>query len=333
MYKIAIVGLGPAGILFLAHCPPEIHKDVIVFEPSAVGGALATEYGAVVANITKSIITTAFRAVPRWATAEFKHLTKYGDAQCPLLSDVVKQFRELIAPDLRSVTYHSSRVNKYERVATAWKLAAGGKLFEAQKLILAVGAIPKILDLPTPVIPLPVALNPSLLSNYVSQEDAVVVFGTAHSGTLALQNLRTVGVKKLFGIYKGDTPFQYARDGFSEGIKQESATIADDLVATRWADLIPLSDFSAAHRCVAEATAVVYAIGFTSPGITYFLNGEEKPFFTGSMASPEINAWGFGIGYPSPYTGPDGKQYPDVGFGGFVSAIQAALPSVLKFDS
>jgi hypothetical protein len=333
MYKIAIVGLGPAGILLLAHLPPEIHKDVIVFEPSAVGGALATEYGAVVANITKTIIITAFRAVPRWASAEFKHLEKYSDAQCPLLSDVVKQFRELIAPDLRSVAYHTSRITKYERTGATWKLTANHKLFEVQKLALAVGAVPKILDLPTPVIPLPIALNPPLLSTYVSQGDAVVVFGTAHSGTLALQNLRSAGVKKLTGIYKGATPFQYARDGFSEGIKQESATIADDLVAARWADLIPLSDFSAAHRAVAEATAVVYAIGFTSHGATYFSNGEEKPFFSGGSASPEINAWGFGIGYPSPYTGPDGKQYPDVGFGGFVAAIQAALPIMLKFDS
>ena len=333
MYKIAIVGLGPAGILLLAHLPPEIMKDVIVFEPSAVGGALATEYGSVVANITKSVIVAAFRAVPRWASAQFKCLEKYPDEQCPMLSDVVKQFRELIAPELRNVVFHSSRVVRYERTANSWKLTADNKLFEVQKLALTIGATPKILDLPKPVIPLPIALTPYLLSNYVCPEDNVVVFGTAHSGTLALRNLHNAGVKKLTGIYKGDKPFMYARDGFSEGIKQESAAIADDLITSHTADLIGINDFSAAYRAMAEATAVVYAIGFERPAITYFLNDESKPFFVSEPANPEINVWGFGIGYPSPYTGPDGKNYPDIGFGGFISAITAALPLMLKFDS
>lgn len=334
MYKIAIVGLGPAGILLLAYLPPEVLKDVIVFEPAAIGGALATDYGCVVANITKSVILDAFRAVPRWSAAEFKHLSKYTDSQCPLLSDVVKQLRELIAPDLRSVTFHSSRIVRFEHtVANTWKLTtANNQLFEVVKLALAVGATPKILDLPKPVIPLTIALTPHLLANYVGNEDKVVVFGTAHSGTLALQNLKNAGVRSITGIYKGEKPFYFSRDGFSEGIKQESAAIADDLMDKKWANLIQLSDFSAAHRAVTEATAVVYAIGFERPNLLYQENSETKPFFTSGPSAPSINAWGFGIGYPSQYTVPDGKHYPDVGFGGFVAAIVEALPLMLKFD-
>jgi hypothetical protein len=38
--------------------------------------------------------------------------------------------------------------------------------------------------------------------------------------------------------------------------------------------------------------------------------------------------FGFGIGFPSKYTAPNGRQYPDVGVAGFLDAITAALPSL-----
>jgi len=335
MYKIGIVGLGPAGILTLALLPETVYPSVIVFEPSAIGGDLATAYGSVIANIPKSVIVSAFQSVPRWSSATFPALDKYADDACPLLYDCVRTLRALIAPELAKVSYHSARVESYEALPSGWKIkTTQGTLFEVQKLVLATGATPRTLDLPKPTIPLAVAFSPSALAHVVSQEDKIAVFGTAHSGTLVLKNLRACGVCALTGLYKGEKPFQYARDGFSEGIKQESATIADSIVAEGWATLVPLDDFARAHRAVAEATAVVYAIGFQRSVVTYTESGVLKTathdgtgFGTGVK-----NLYGFGIGFPAPYTGPDGRQYPDVGFGGFVSAIKAVLPSLLTFE-
>lgn len=64
--KFAIIGLGPAGIFALALLPDSALKDTILFEPSAIGGDLATKYAAVIANIPKSQIVAAFKSVPRW---------------------------------------------------------------------------------------------------------------------------------------------------------------------------------------------------------------------------------------------------------------------------
>ena len=327
MYKIAIIGLGPAGIFTLSLLPTELLSEVIVFEPAAIGGALATDYGAVIANIPKSVIVDAFEKIPRWAGKPLKHLEKYAPTDCPVLNDVVRQLRELIAPDLTRIIFHSARVTGYKRTsASAWQLTTSSGLFEAQKLVLCIGATPKTLDLPKPIIPLSIALNPAALPNFVIPTDRIVVFGTAHSGTLALRNLRNAGVTALTGVYKGTTPFLFARDGFSEGIKQESATIADDLLAHSWATLLPNSDFATTYRAVYEATAVVYAIGFERPAPVYDDGaGDPKPLFGAQ------DVYGFGIGFPSTYTGPDGKLYPDVGFGGFINAIKAALPSLLTF--
>jgi cation diffusion facilitator CzcD-associated flavoprotein CzcO len=334
MYKIAIVGLGPAGIFTLALLPPELLPHTVIFESGAVGGALATSYGSVVANITRAVIESALRSVPRWSELSFPHLEKYVADVCPLLNDAIRQLRDLITPDLALTTFHTQQVQDFEYFPhrRIWQLKTSSKLFETQKVILCTGATPRIMDLPKPHIPLPIALDPVQIQKFVSPRDRIVVFGTAHSGTLILRNLRDAGVSSLTGIYKSAAPFQYARDGYSEGIKAESAAIADDLLANKWASLVNLDDFSATYRVVEKASFVVYAIGFERPTTTYLMDGMRRAFFEGGgTADIDKNVWGFGIGYPSSYTSSDGKSYPDVGFGGFVSAIKAALPLMLTF--
>jgi cation diffusion facilitator CzcD-associated flavoprotein CzcO len=335
MYKIAIVGLGPAGIFTLALLPSEILASTIIFEKSAIGGDLATQYSAVSANIPKSAIIDAFRSIPRWANAAFPFLDKYNDDDCPLLGDCVRQLRALIAPDVARAVLHITQITDYIHQSNgSWQLVSPIGLFETQKLVLCTGANPKTLDLPKPIIPLHIALNPKLLQDFVLPTDRIVVLGTAHSGTLVLNNLRTAGVKSLTAMYKGTTPFLYARDGHSEGIKQESATIADSIVADGWAKTISLYDFASTHRALMEADSIVYAIGFERPALTYIADdGTRKPLLHNNTTAEfnVANVYGFGIGFPMPYTGPDGKQYPDVGFGGFILAIKAALPAILSF--
>lgn len=335
MYKIAIVGLGSAGIFTLALLPPDIQKQTIVFEPSAIGGDLATQYSAVVANIPNSVIIEALRSIPAWSTEPFKELEKYKSEDCPLLLDVVRALRKSIAPALSLVAFHSAHVAAFQQIESGhWRLITSHGEYTAAKLVLCTGATPKVLDFPKPVIPLHAALSSALLPNYVTKEDTVVVFGTAHSGTLALKNLHSVGVSNLTGLYKGSVPFRYARDGFSEGIKQESAVIADSIVAEKWATLVSLDDFASAYRAVHAASAIVYAIGFERPRPTYTdMSGALRTLVhNGTEFHGVQNIYGFGIGFPAPYTS-DGHIYPDVGFGGFIGAIKATLPSMLTFAS
>jgi hypothetical protein len=211
----------------------------------------------------------------------------------------------------------------------------GAEMLEAQNVFLCTGTKPKTLDLPIPHIPLHVALNPSMLGNYITSTESVVLFGLSHSGTLILKNLKTLGCQKVTALYKGDKPFRYARDGDTEGIKQESAAIADEITAGAWGahtpKLLCYDDFSAAYRAVSDATIAIYAIGFDKPKLQYKTeSGEIKPLIhvpeTGRFEGV-LNLWGFGIGFPSLYTAPNGRQYPDVGFGGFIDSIKASLPA------
>lgn len=339
MYNICVVGLGPAGILTLAQIPDEYLASTVVFEPNAVGGEIGTLYGSVIANIPTKIIIDTLRRVPRWKNTQFTHLTKYADEACPVLSDVVKQLRTLIAPVLRAVNFHSQRVKRMDNTLKSWTITTDtGASFEVGKLILCTGAVPKTMDLPIQTIPLHIALNGSQLASYVNSDDSILVFGTSHSGTLVMKNLKNAGVKNVTAIYRTEKPFYFARDGYSEGIKQESAAIADDILAGNYGEctprLINYTDFAALYRTLHTATAIIYATGFETPKETYHKNGNKKPLvwdcMTGTFKDSPGSIWGFGIAYPQMYKDAEGVCHPDIGFGGFIDAIQRALPAILS---
>lgn len=342
MYSYAILGLGPAGLIALAHLPDDALRTTIAFEPACIGGDLAALYGTIRANIPKSVIRKALQSIPRWAEARLTHLDAYGDDECPRLSDAVKQIRVLAADLLRQIELHSVRVDGLEqRSDGGWRLhtcgGGAGAHYDTKKLLLCTGARPKSLDLPIPAIPLSIALNAASLADYVvPATDRVVVFGTAHSGTLVLKHLHDVGVREVTAVYKGDRPFRYFRDGDSEGIKQESERIADEIVGRAWGDatprLVQLDAMGDVYRALHRATYVIYALGFETPCWKYKVaDGTEKilHYREGTSTFDVPNIWGFGMGYPTRYTAPNGMQYADIGFGPFADAVRAVLPDLL----
>lgn len=346
MYKICIVGLGPAGICALANLSDELYESTIVFEPSAIGGVLSTDYADVVANITKADIVSALHSVPRWSNLSFSLLDAYKEHECPPLSQVMKQFRVLVYPLLQKISFHTKTIIKTIHCDSYWKLyTSDNNMYESKTILACTGAQPKTLDLSLPHIPLNVALCPSLLCKFVDPTMNIVLFGTSHSGTLILKNLKDIGCKKVTAIYKSEHPFYYARDGYSEGIKQESALIADEITKGIWGEFTPTlanyNDVSVVFRNLQNATIVIYAIGFEKGLFKYeSASGECKEavytpntneFFTCSEKLQGI--WGFGIGFPSLYTSTNGKQYSDIGFAGFIHAIKNALPSIHSFVS
>ena len=161
------------------------------------------------------------------------------DEECPFIYDVCKQIRDWILPDINRTTFRIEKMTKLIECEKGWKIIAEHELFEAQKILLCTGSKPKWLDLPKATIPLHLCLCKSQLEQHVSANDKVIVFGTAHSGTLVLKNLYEIGCKDVVGIYKGDKPFVYARDGILGGIKQESAQIADTILKHEWQERTP----------------------------------------------------------------------------------------------
>jgi threonine dehydrogenase-like Zn-dependent dehydrogenase len=336
MYKIAIVGLGPAGILSLALLPKSLYSKIVVFEPGEVGGDLATRYATVLANITKADIVSAFQSVDAWHDELFPRLAGYKDSECPRLGEVACQLRELTLPELPKVRHVKEKVDKIIRHGDSWELKTATDVFEVKKVILCTGAIPKYFDKAT--LPLNTAMNFVALALSVNRQMKIVVFGTSHSGTLVLGNLNRLGFTNVSAIYKSDVPFVYARDGNPEGIKQESAAIADAILSGAWGVRTPRllhleKDAAAVAAAVAAADKIIYAAGFETPQQTYEEDGVTKPLIHVEGSFRDVSdIYGFGIAYPAPYEAPDGNTYKDISFAGFIAAIKRALPLILQLD-
>jgi hypothetical protein len=242
---------------------------------------------------------------------------------------------EWILPDVQATNLHTKRItNLLEQSQTkSWKLETHDTMFEAQKVLLCTGSTPKTMDLGKPTLPLSLCLSPTQLYTHIDPSDAIVVFGTAHSGTLVLRNLNERGCKDVVAIYR-TTPFAYARDGHRRGIKQESARIADQIANGAWGDstptLLPADDFAKVYRAVQRANYVLYTFGFQeqSPhytdttGHTHSMQFEAQT----STFADVPNVWGFGMAFPSHIPG---THLPDIGFQGFIRAIQNVLPAIL----
>jgi hypothetical protein len=243
--------------------------------------------------------------------------------------------REWILPDIKHVHLHIVKMTGLTQLEKGWNIECGKQVFESQKVIVCTGSKPKGMNLPKVTVPLPMALSKTTLEQHVTKTDKVIVFGTAHSGTLILKNLYEIGCTDVVVVYKGKTPFCYARDGVLGGIKQESETIADEIVGNKWGALTPCmieyEDFARVFRAVDKADIVIYSIGFEKTHIQYLdMSGSICEF----QHNPEDgsfhtlkNIWGFGIAFPSYLVG---STHPDVGFLGFITAIQNALPSILR---
>jgi thioredoxin reductase len=318
MFQLAIVGLGPAGIFTLASLPEEVLPETLILERSCIGGDLSSQYSSVIANITKEWFIKTFKTIPKWANQSFPELDGYQPTEPPKLADICKILRRLAKPDIQKAHLHTTALSNLVQTTDGWNLVTPKEIYQAKKVILCMGATPKTMDLPLPSIPLPIALAQDQLMNVISPTDTIVVFGTSHSGTLILNNLKQLGCQNVYAIYRGKTPAQ-------QELKLAAAVIAQKIQEKQWGVLTPTfinyDDFSKIYRVLSKANAVIYAIGFEPRTFTYTnQEGTCKP-----LTEDTPGVYGFGIGRPRPTNTSDG-----IGFEEFIKAIQTELPGILS---
>ena len=235
--KVCIIGAGVSGILLvlLLHQNGVNLRDIAVIDPHFDGGLLQRSWGAVISNtpwiVTLGSIQTLLPSykIPDWA------LALSPDAPTPLYK-IAQLLRELSAPLLTKCKTIKGFVKEVSRASesSTWNVLtySNGETIQLQSssLLFAQGAIPKYFDFPIPSIPLEIALDPVRLKMYIAPDDTVMVFGTSHSGTLIMKNLVDCSANSIIGVYKGPTPFTWARDGIYDGIKLDAAIIGDDIM-------------------------------------------------------------------------------------------------------
>ena len=322
MKKVCIIGSGAAGLLLLYNLEkggvdPE---QVIVIDPHLCGGDLNEKWSTVRSN---TVWKQMLQAVPYSSGEKWSSL----DPESPcLLQHYINYLKDAVKPFLNKCEVHCSYATKVWNENSLWniKLKTAETPIQADVLLLATGSEPKHLDLPYPSIPLQVALNKEKLSSYVKEGQHILVFGTAHSASLIVQNLVDLGTT-VTNFYASPKPFYFDRDGDYDGLKQDAAVIADKILSKQLppVKLIPIQDTAAVIRQTKTVDAVVYAIGFEARDP---FGLKEYDGQTGQIQGYS-NAWGFGIAYPN--LAPDGI-HKDVSIPAFQAHIQKQMPNILS---
>ena len=328
---ICIIGYGIAGQLLLLELLQrgKSRKNIIVIDENFLGGALVTKYGSVMSNTPWWKTKNAMKEYLEWSRDTIgKYDEKYNEKDCMPVRDIGKVCLEV-------ANYASYGVKKICGKVTSissdengeWKIKYTTGIISCKKVFFAHGAEEKVLDIPIPIIPLHLALDKSSLEAIIKKgEDSVVMFGTSHSGTIVLKHLEDLGIETV-AIYNTVKPFLFERDGEYDGLKEGSATIADEILEGKYKNIELVSMNNSIEVCkrLAKCTKVIYCIGFEVREI-------GNLSFDYDAVSAKLraykNAWGYGIGFPG-ITEIDKKVYKDVSVLSFQQQIRNTLKEIL----
>lgn len=332
--KVGIIGCGAAGVLtwleLLQQGIPA--TDIILIDPYFDGGALGRMWGAIYSNTNFSQIQTSMERYPHARQKLQELANRYQPESRILLADLGNLLRSSIQPAFLESNTIQEICSKLEATETGWIIHTPTKQVAVDTVFVCQGGVQKHLDIGKSVIPLDVALDPIRLRRFVEPGQKITVFGLAHSGTLIIKSLLDLHCT-VYGIYKGAEPFKFARDGHYDGIKQESAEIADELLRRRPAtcEFISNNEFTRILKVVQRSHWIVSATGFEgSPIQVVDLSGSPISSTEYSPETAELRPglYGFGLAYPGVSVLPGGT-FKDVSIPSFQSQIQRCLPLCL----
>jgi hypothetical protein len=296
-YDWAIVGAGFAGITALAVLIDSgVDPSTVAWlDPEFNVGRVGKYYREVPGNVQTQHLTEFVENCPL-----FKTIT--SDALNKLYTYPVEQFQPLkviVDPLLDFTAYLQSMVTPIQNCATSllrtdygWRVQHSGGIINAKKVILAIGAEPKILNYNIPIIPLDDALNKNSLAQHVSCDDTVAVFGAMHSAMLVLKYLTKCCVKKMVNFYLEDYFIG------SPGLEGATAEwVQEVLEKNPPANLIRvLSTAENRATFLPECTKAVYAIGYETRKL--LINDSYDIMFDEYTGIIDENLYGIGIAFP-----------------------------------
>ena len=332
--SICIAGLGAAGLLLL-HMFQEANipaRDIICIDPYFDGGDLQRSWRFVVSNTPWSKLQKSMQALhPTW-----KDQTDYDPAKTTELYKIIRVIRDSIQSYLHKTRLIHGTLKSAKYKEGSWKIECGDASIETKLLFLCTGSEPRRMKLPIPEIPLSIALHKDSLKTLIYPTNHVIVVGTKHSGCLVLENLRASGCR-VSALYNTKEAFSYARDGDYDGIKEDAATIADQIKEGKHPllELVQMNEFEKTSHAIRSADWIIYCIGFERKDtIDLYTENEKVDLSKYDSETGKIgpSAWGFGIGFPnrSKYDGVPGKIFYDVSVLAFTEHILNQKDEILK---
>jgi len=271
MTTITLVGFGVAGQLLLSHILETVPAGkVTIIDPDFIGGDLAREYHSINTNTTIGTTVECLTTMPTIWTETIRALQSRGATTdtlpiSKLASDIRKVGHQLASKCLQ--VYDEVQEASWDPSKKQWTLyfKSGRAPQTTTILYICTGMKPRQEDYGIPSIPLRIALDPVALGHTVSPGQHILVIGASHSATLILKHLHGLPDIRATCLYRG-SPFKYSRDGHANGIKQESADIADAILKGEYSNLTMASmdDIKTVVGAFRRCDWLIQATGFAS---------------------------------------------------------------------
>jgi hypothetical protein len=332
---ITIIGFGISGQLLLCQLLEFVKgSQITVIDSDFCGGDLMCKYSAIESNTTigqKVERLTQEGAIDDWQEIGL-WLSKRGKSgDCLPVVDIATDVQRKGHERVKECTAIYDSVLNLEWNATAklWTIHFSSTRPPMQTRILCIctGMEPRQDDYGVPSIPLSVGLDPPLLKRMVLPGQKVLVVGLSHSGTLAIKHLLSINDVDITGIYRGDTPFKYDRNGYYGGIKKESADIADAILRGDYGNrltLLSIKDTLKISQKVHSANWIIQTIGFQSRSVRIH---SQKPLWDSKSGEcigyPQILSFGACNPATTEYLN---RHYDDISICSFLDQIEARLP-------
>ena len=329
MFDLLIVGAGVTGLLAVSSFVKNRVEKIGIIDPLLSGGDLIEKYGSVQSNTSIQKTVDALKMIdPSYEPISDLPL----DKTAPLYThtNLVKEFSNKFLNEVNSI---QDTIVSLEFSDSVWKVRSKDNTYESRVVILCQGSTPKILRSGIPTIPLEAALNRETLKMYVKPNDKLLLFGTAHSGALILQNCEDLGIETT-AVYRKEKPFYFANEGDYDGIKEDAEHIAKRILNDefKYVKLISIEKIDTLLKSAKQATKAIYAIGFERRDINISFNNEkiESTSYNKKTGLITTGLYGFGIAYPS--SAPD-DIHVDVGIISFAEHILKQVADIKNYLS
>jgi cation diffusion facilitator CzcD-associated flavoprotein CzcO len=332
----AVIGAGPAGIAtigLLLDSGVNRH-DIIWVDPAFKVGDFGQHWGEVNSNTSVKLFLqfltdiNAFNYAQRAKPFALEELPADGFCQLQQVTEplqwVTDQLRE-------QVSNQQAHVKQLQVNKGSWQLSTDSAPIAAEKVILATGAAPKSFNHDQAVeIPLATALKPTELSDNVTTDDCVAVFGSSHSAMIIIRNLLEAGVKQVINFYLSPVCYALPMNGYTlydnSGLKGSTAQWTREHISKHLHPQVEryLSNEENMTKQLPRCSKAVYAIGFKQRA-PHIDNLDLTRYDTSNgIIAPGL--FGSGIGFPRKITDPNGNQELNVGLWKFMNDLQLMLP-------
>lgn len=331
VYSYCILGFGIAGQILALELRKQgiLEKDILILDETFLGGDLSLIYSSVLSNTPWWKTKQALLEYSPWSDIWCQAI-EYEDSNCTPVSYITKACLDTALQAISKADMYSTHIQSIEYKDTKWVLSSIKNTFYTETLFLTIGGQPKYIDIPKPTIPLSIALDLNKLQPFLKKAESISVFGTSHSGILAIQSILKVNSTiPIYAIYKGVSPFVFESEGHYSGLKEDSAQFAKEIQEGKYPTVtcISWSDPLEIHNALLKSSACILAIGFEAK--TPFGHQFKSYSHTTAKLDAGPRLYGFGMAYPGK-TEFNGKEYEDSSVLSFQSQIKRCLPAILS---